>query len=173
MLFRIFAGTLFTPELMKKIMYTSLLILGLTSVGYAQSSQTIGLRFGSNHGLGTEVSYQKPLGEANRLEANLGWRSSDHVSAIKVNGLYQWVWDLDANFNWYAGVGGGLLNWSYENAGYKDNGTFIYGAGDVGIEYNFDFPLTISADFRPEFGAKNEYYKSYNSDIAVAFRYRF
>ena len=86
MLLFIFAGTLLILELMKKIMYSSLFLLGFSTVVLAQSSQTIGLRFGSNHGLGTEVSYQKPLGEANRLEANLGWRSSDHVNAIKVNG---------------------------------------------------------------------------------------
>ncbi|MFM2266220.1 MAG: hypothetical protein RLZ77_1640 [Bacteroidota bacterium] len=158
---------------MKKFIYSSLFVLGLSTAAFAQSSQTIGLRFGSNNGLGTEVSYQRPLGEANRLEANLGWRSSDNLNAIKVSGLYQWVWDLDENFNWYAGVGGGLLNWNHEKAGVSHSGTFVYGAGDIGIEYNFDFPLTISADFRPEFGAKNDYYKSYNSDIAIAFRYRF
>jgi hypothetical protein len=22
--------------------------------------------------------------------------------------LYQWVWNIDGGFNWYAGVGGGL-----------------------------------------------------------------
>lgn len=158
---------------MKKLMYTALFFLGLTSATLAQSSQTIGLRFGDNHGIGTEISYQRPMGEMNRLEANLGWRSSDHVNAIKVNGLYQWVWDLDQTINWYAGVGGGLVKWNYDYNGASDNGTFVYGAGDIGIEYNFDFPLTISADLRPEFGAKNYYGKSYNSDIAIAFRYRF
>jgi hypothetical protein len=69
---------------MKKIIYSSLFVLGLSTAAFAQSSQTIGLRFGSNNGLGTEVSYQRALSEVNRLEANLGWRSSDDLNAIKI-----------------------------------------------------------------------------------------
>jgi hypothetical protein len=160
---------------MKKIIYSSLFVLGLSTAAFAQSSQTIGLRFGGdNDNTGTEVSYQRPLGEANRLEANLGWGSSKYGNAIKLNGLYQWVWDLDANFNWYAGVGGGLLSWKHDKDGESHSGVSVFGAGDVGIEYNFDFPLTISADFRPEFGDKNPYTEgSYNSVFAISFRYRF
>jgi hypothetical protein len=29
-------------------------------------------------------------------------------NAIKLAALYQWVWNIDGGFNWYAGVGGGL-----------------------------------------------------------------
>jgi hypothetical protein len=29
-------------------------------------------------------------------------------NAIKLTGLYQWVWNIDGGFNWYAGVGGGV-----------------------------------------------------------------
>ena len=158
---------------MKKIIYSSLFVLGLSTAAFAQSNQTIGLRFGSNKGLGTEVSYQRALGEANRLEANLGWRSSDDLNAIKISGLYQWVWDLDENFNWYAGVGGGLLNWNHEKAGVSHSGTFVYGAGDVGIEYNFDFPLLLSLDFRPEFGFSNNINDDLGFDIALGVRYQF
>lgn len=41
---------------MKKIIYSSLFVLGFSAAAFAQSNQTIGLRFGSNNGLGTEVS---------------------------------------------------------------------------------------------------------------------
>jgi len=50
--------------------------------------------------------------------------------------------------------------------------TFIFGAGDIGIEYNFEAPVLISLDFRPEFGFSN-LYKGFNSDIALSVRYQF
>jgi hypothetical protein len=30
----------------------------------------------------------------------------------------------------------------------------LFCCSDIGIEYNFDIPLLISLDFRPEFGGK-------------------
>ena len=50
--------------------------------------------------------------------------------------------------------------------------TFIFGTGDIGIEYNFEIPLLVSLDFRPEFGL-NDVYKGYNTDIALSVRYQF
>jgi hypothetical protein len=36
---------------------------------------------------------------------------------------------------------------------------------DIGIEYNFDIPLLISLDFRPEFGGNGYYKNNYGSDM--------
>jgi hypothetical protein len=33
--------------------------------------------------------------------------------------LYQWVWNIDGGFNWYAGVGGGVGNYSHDFNGDK------------------------------------------------------
>ncbi|MGB1270018.1 MAG: hypothetical protein ACPG45_09790 [Flavobacteriaceae bacterium] len=153
--------------------------LCLTGITNAQeiADHAIGLRLGDSDGMGAEVSYQHKLGETNRLEADLGWRSSKHVDAFKLTGLYQWVWNIDGNFNWYAGAGGGLGSWSYNQtiAGekFKDNGTFFFAAGDVGIEYNFDFPLLLSLDIRPELGFTKEYRDDLDLDIAIGARYQF
>jgi len=92
------------------------------------------------------------------------------VSAMKLNGLYQWVWPLEQGFNWYAGVGGGLGTYSNSNSG---SGTFIFAAGDIGIEYNFDFPLQASLDLRPEIGGNGYFENSYGTDIALGIRYKF
>ena len=54
------------------------------------------------------------LNSENRAEFNLGWRTSNNVSAMKLNGLYQWVWPLEQGFNWYAGVGAGVIKGDYE-----------------------------------------------------------
>ena len=48
-------------------------------------------------------------------------------------------------------------------------------AGDIGIEYNFDIPLLISLDFRPEFGFGNDFYNNNDLgfDIGFGIRYQF
>jgi hypothetical protein len=160
---------------MKKLVLSVLLIGVFVCGGQAQeiSENTLGVRLGDNDGFGAEVSYQRALGSSNRLEANLGWRSSRNVDATKLTGLYQWVWNIDGNFNWYAGAGAGLGSWRYNENGFSDSGTFVFAAGDIGIEYDFDIPLLISLDFRPEIGGSGYYENSYGSDIAISIRYQF
>lgn len=159
---------------MKKIILSAIVLLGLTSVNAQDISENaIGLRLGSNDGFGAEVSYQRRLADANRLELDLGWRNSNKISAFKLAGIYQWVWNIDGGFNWYAGVGGGVGSWSIDNAA-NDSGTFVFAAGDLGIEYNFnEAPIQLSLDFRPEFGGNGYYQNSYGSDIALGIRYKF
>jgi hypothetical protein len=141
----------------------------------------IGLRLGDNDGFGGEVSYQRWLSSSNRLEFDLGWRDSDYYDAIKLAGLYQWVWNIEGGFNWYAGVGGGLGTWDYDDRippwaddNDDDSGTFLFLAGDIGIEYNFDFPLQLSVDFRPEIYFGDDYREdNFGPDIALGARFRF
>lgn len=172
---------------MKKIILVASLIIGLSFSAQAQNSSknALGLRLGDNDGFGGEISYQRKLSSNNRLELDLGWRNSNYVDAIKLVGLYQWVWNIDGGFNWYAGVGGGVGTWSYDNNnnnnnnnfnnGIDDSGTFALVAGDIGIEYNFDVPLQLSLDFRPEIYFNSDDFRENNfgPDIALGIRYRF
>jgi hypothetical protein len=160
---------------MKKLFITVSLFVGFVLTSQAQkiSENALGLRLGDNDGFGAEVSYQRAFQDSNRIEADLGWRNSNHVNAFKVAGLYQWVWNIDGNFNWYAGGGGGVGSWRFEENGYKDSGTFLFIAGDIGVEYDFDIPLLVSLDFRPEIGGSGYYKNNYGSDIAISVRYQF
>ena len=92
---------------MKKVILFAFLLLG-TVFAQAQdiSKNALGLRLGDNDGFGGEISYQRGLSSDTRLEVDLGWRNSNHVDAIKLTGLHQWVWNIEGGFNWYAGVGG-------------------------------------------------------------------
>jgi len=160
---------------MKKLFLLAITIIGFTALSNAQdiSPNALGLRLGDSDGFGAEISYQAGLGDNNRLEFDLGWRSGNNFDGFKLAGLYQWVWTLDGNFNWYAGVGGGVGSYSYDND--FNNGedeTFIFAAGDIGIEYDFDIPLLISLDFRPEFGF-GSYRDDLDFDIALGIRYQF
>ena len=122
-----------------------------------------------------EISYQHELGEMTRLELDLGFRSNKNSDAFKLTGIHQWVWNIDGGFNWYAGLGAGIGSWNAGNdyTGNDEDGIFINADGNVGIEYDFDIPLLISLDFRPEFGLVGDYGKDTDLDIALSLRYQF
>ena len=162
------------------------MLIGLAFTAQAQEipKNALGLRIGDNDGFGGEISYQRALGDNNRLELDLGWRDTRHYDGMKLVGLYQWVWNIDGGFNWYAGVGAGVGTWGFKDdlpPGWDgdDSGTFLLVAGDLGIEYVFDIPLQISLDLRPElyFGDdRNDFDNDYNSfgpDIALGIRFTF
>lgn len=149
---------------MKKI----LLSVGLfiCSAIYIQAQDiadhAIGLRLGDNNGFGSEISYQRKLEDSKRLEVNLGL--SNGFSNLKLSGLYEWVWHLEDNFNWYAGAGAGL---------YDASGVGIFASGVVGIEYGFkNIPLQLTIDYRPEIGIIGDL-DGIQSDIALSVRYQF
>jgi hypothetical protein len=135
--------------------------------------KAIGLRFA----FGAELSYLHPLGKDHRLEFDLGYNSFGHNLAghtswgTSLSGIYQWVWDLSDladGFNWYAGAGGAILTHS------SFFGTGVL--GQVGIEYNFKFPLQLSVDYRPAIylipGTDNVTRSSFTGACLSA-RYRF
>ena len=165
---------------MKKIVLMAAMLFAGVAVQAQEgvSKNAIGLRLGGNDGFRAEVSYQRLLSENNRLEVDLGWGSSKHYNAVKATGVYQWMWNIEGGFNWYAGVGGGLGSWSYDwndgNHHYNNSDFFLFVAGQIGIEYNFDFPLQLSADFRPEiYLINNDYHDSFGPDFAISARYKF
>lgn len=164
-------------KFMKKIILSAVVLLSGVFAANAQeglSKNALGLRLGDNDGFGFEVSYQRLLSENNRLELDLGWRNDKYYDAVKIAGTYQWIWNIDGGLNWYAGVGGGLGTWNYSNGPFDDSGAFVFVAGQVGIEYNFDFPLQVSLDFRPElYLNNNDYRESFGPDIAIGARYKF
>ncbi|WP_411895186.1 hypothetical protein [Winogradskyella sp. A2] len=147
--------------------FTGLLFVNAQEI----ADNAIGLRLGDSDGFGAEISYQRALGDANRLEVDLGWRSGNEYDGFKLTGIYQWVWELDGDFNWYAGAGGGLGSYSFDNP-LADDETFVFVAGNVGIEYNFDIPLLLSLDFRPELGF-GDFNDDLDFDIALGIRYQF
>ena len=159
---------------MRNICLIVLALVGFSFTGNAQqiADNAIGLRLGGSDGYGAEISYQRAVSDNNRLEFDLGWRNGDNYDAIRAVGLYQWVFQLDGNFNWYTGVGGGLASYSIETEGRDDSDTSLLAAGNIGIEYDFDIPLLISLDFRPEigFGDIND---DLDFDIALGIRYQF
>lgn len=158
---------------MKKSMIVLACMLFGSMYTNAQSN-AIGLRVGAGNGFGTEISYQMPMG-GNRLELDLGLNLGDHYSRIGLTGVYQWVMPLEGNFNWYAGVGASLGIWDHDDdfVDNNDNDGFALGAaGQLGIEYNFNIPLQLSLDWRPNFWVIPGTDFDWNG-IALGIRYKF
>jgi hypothetical protein len=140
------------------------------------SKNALGLRLGDSDGFGTEISYQTALGGNNRLELDLGWRDANRFNAFRLTGVYQWVMPIENRFNWFVGVGGGIGSVDYDNAFFPDSPNsevFVFAAGDIGIEYNFNIPLILSLDFRPEIGFIDNFNNNLDFDIAFGIRYQF
>ncbi|OAD42975.1 hypothetical protein [Polaribacter atrinae] len=148
---------------MKKILLALSLIFAANLTMNAQeiSDHAIGVRIGGGNGTGGEISYQKHLGENHRLELDLGL--ANKFNDFKLTGLHQWVWNIEERFNWYAGVGAGIV--SADKFG-------IYAAGVAGFEYNFKAPILIALDYRPEIGFSGNS-SGLVSDIGLAVRYQF
>ncbi len=164
-----------TLNMKKTVLFlTVLFAFIITANAQRVSNNAIGLRFGDNDGFGTEINYQRALRENNRLEFGISWHGHDKLSSFKLIGLYQWVWTLDGNFNWYVGAGGGIghLNFDDDFPGNNDDETFFYAAGDIGIEYNFGIPLLLSLDLRPEFGF-GVFRDDFDLDMGLGIRYQF
>lgn len=141
---------------MKKVFLTAMLVLGLGMFAQSQvNPRAIGLRGGSgNYGSGAELSYQHGLGDANRLEFDLGLRSSSNHQHFVVSGIYHWVNNITSGLNWFVGPGAQLGFYQYKFSGNSDGITIGVG-GQIGLEFDFnefDIPLLLSLDTRPMFG---------------------
>jgi hypothetical protein len=154
---------------MRRIIFALMFIFASNIVNAQISDHAIGLRLGGGGGLGTEISYQHGLTNANRLEFDLGLHNGNHYDAWGLAGIYQWVWKIDGGFNWYAGAGGKIGSLRRDSS--TKDGLLVSVAGNVGIEYVFPVGIQISLDARPELElTDNE--ESYNY-IAFSIRYQF
>lgn len=162
---------------MRKHIYTSILVL-LVSINTVQSQEiadhSIGLRLSESDGVWVEIAYQAGLSTKTRIELDFGMQGKRNFNAIKLTGIYQWVFPIDEGLQWFVGpgLGGGLIDYEYvQNR--SDSDLFGFITGDIGIEYNFDFPLLLSLDFRPEI-----YFDQYNNDsinfnVGLSAKYQF
>jgi hypothetical protein len=129
---------------MKKIILAAALVLGFAVAASAQP-RAIGVRIGN----GGEISYQHSMG-SNFLEVDggLGLGLVDGVFNVGATGIYNFmISEFGNGFGFYAGPGAGV-----GLALGEVNYLALSAAGMVGIEYNFNFPLQISLDFRQHIG---------------------
>jgi hypothetical protein len=142
---------------MKSLQLCLLLSIFTTITVSAQSNWEIGGRFGDDFALDFTI----PLSKAPRLHGAVYFDNN-----ISLGTYFDWMFALEGGptgLKFYPGVGLEL---------YFNNGLDIAAAGDFGVEYSFDFPLTIGIDWRPHFMLTNS--MKFNSDNwGVMARFRF
>lgn len=151
---------------MKKLLLVISLFIGVTLFTQAQTMEkSIGVRITN----GGEFSFQNPLGNSTRAELDFGIYGTN---TVLLTGIYQWVFELQEGFNWYAGLGPQAGLWDKLDHNGKHLALGI--AGQVGIEYNLSIPVQISLDYRPGFTIIPTGH-NYNSLYAIGLgvRYRF
>ena len=148
-------------KIMKKIVLVAALVLGFTVAASAQP-KAVGIRFG----YGVEASYQHTLGSANFIEANLGLEA---FNALNIAATYNWMiakpqWTDRGEWGFYAGVGAAVG---------LDTTLRLGAAGQVGLEYEFWFPLQLSVDIRPQLGLINSNFGLWGWAPCLSVRYKF
>ncbi len=122
----------------------------------AQSNWEIGARFGDNFSIDLTI----PLAASPRLHPAV--YIDNHVA---VGAYFDWLFALQGGptgLKFYPGVGPEL---------YFYDGLDIAAAGDFGVEYSFNFPLTIGLDWRPHFMLSDKFrFNSNNWGIFARFR---
>lgn len=178
---------------MKKIVLLTALFLGISAMAIAQP-RAIGGRLGYN----LEASYQHALGN-NFIEVDAGLIG--YGRGIQATGIYDFVivspaWTSVGEWNLYAGPGISVgyrwhdKNWGVGNYKSWTHATILGIAGQIGLEYTFDFNLQLAIDYRPMIGValgegagswnnkKGDYknarfYSNGFYDFALSIRYRF
>ena len=173
---------------MKKALLTLTLIVAVSSFAMAQP-RTIGARLG----IAEEFSYQHGIGYDCMFDISAGVENvwSQYRSATATI-MFDWIFNWGGNFSLYLGPG---LGATYGFGTYWDDVEpdspilditqkkkfgLLFGA-QVGVEYAFDIPLTLSLDVRPmgnllsfsSFRDNPSYIVARLVNVGIGIRYRF
>lgn len=151
---------------MKKFIVMLVVMIALGTSAMAQSGSYIGARLGAGYGTGAELSYMMGLG-SNRAEFDLGINLNDGWNYIHLAGIYQWNWNITGGLGWYAGVGASLGVFTGDHTGFG-----LGVAGQVGLSYDFNIPLQLTLDVRPEYDFIGYSHFGWGG-VALGIRYRF
>ena len=121
---------------MKKILFTIFILAGFFQLSQAQE---IGIRFGDATGGNVAVDAVFSLGSWSRVHGDVSFGDG-----VGIDLLWDFIYQPLGGeaFSWYAGVG--PFAWIGDPFG-------LGVVGELGLEYKFKFPMSISADWRPSF----------------------
>lgn len=103
------------------------------------AAQELGARFGDVSGGDVAVDAVFSMGKFSRTHVDVSFGND-----LGIDLLFDFIYKPLGGeaLNWYAGVGPYAI--------FRD--PFIFGVvGELGLEYRFEFPISVSADWRPAF----------------------
>lgn len=159
---------------MKRLYILLIALLAFAATAAAQP-RAVGLRLPGFGVFGSEFSYEHYIGDSNFLEVDLGVQ---RYTGFQATGTLNWeLWNPDftdrGNWTVYAGPG---LAMGFVEYNRKHHVDFMIGiTAQIGLEYQFWFPLALSVDIRPIVGACHGYYKygNYGFIPNISARYYF
>ena len=132
-------------KMKQKLSIVFVLLIPIIMIGTelkAQSNWEVGMRFGHNIAIDATL----PIGLSPRFHP-----------AVYITDR----WGIGAYFDWMFALSGGPTGLKfYPGLGpefFFENDFDVAIAGDFGVEYSFDFPLTIGFDWRPGFTLTNNF----------------
>ena len=146
---------------MKKYKFFIVVLVALTMLicgqeAKSQSNWEAGIRFGN----GISLDMTLPIAASPRFHPAV------YFDRFGVGGYFDWMFALSGGptgLKFYPGVGPEFI--------FQNQFDFNI-AGDFGVEYSFDFPLTIGVDWRPHFAVNhNMDFKTSNWGFLVRFRF--
>ena len=134
-------------KIMKRTLLIVAAIFGIAVVASAQP-KALGGRIGN---FGIDVSYENYVQGSNFIELEFGLDNGFSTNAYHLDGVYNFMiahpeWTSEGTWGFYAGPGGSIMVRDHNE---NFNCLFVGAVGNVGLEYTFDFPLSISVDLRP------------------------
>lgn len=143
----------------------AIVLLSLASLSAQAQPKAIGVRLGAT---GADISYQHSFSSEQFLSLDAGLDLGYGVSGRtggRVCGAYNFIWATPkwtkkGSWNIYAGPGIStgwvddrtVIKNGEERANTFSKGFMIAAVGQVGLEYNFPFPLQLSLEIRPSIG---------------------
>ena len=116
-----------------------LVIAAVMLISSVASAQELGIRFGDVTGGDVAVDGVFALGEFSRVHGDVSFGNG-----VGIDLLWNFVYrPLSGEaLNWYAGAGPYVV---------IDDPFWLGVVGEIGLEYRFQFPVSVSADWRPSF----------------------
>jgi hypothetical protein len=149
---------------MKKLIILSFIVLGSVFIynkSNAQASWEAGVRFGDRGSVEATI----PVGMAPRLKPAVYFYGR-WINDFGIAGYFDWMFKLSdgpSGLKFFPGIGPEFYFGNQFNMGV---------AGDFGVEYAFDFPLTIGFDWRPLIYFTNSH-GFYGGNWGLVARFRF
>jgi hypothetical protein len=117
------------------------IVLTFSLAAHAAFSQELGIRFGDVLGNDVALDAIFKTGKFSRVHADVSFGNGVGVDVLW-DFLYRPFSIEGEGFNWYVGAGPSL---------FIDDPFYFGVSGEVGIEYQFKFPMVIGIDWRPTF----------------------
>ena len=115
------------------------ILFAAITLTFSAQAQELGLRWGDTVGNDVAIDGIVSIGDYSRIHADVSFGNG----GVGLDGLIDFVYRPlfgDESLYWYVGAGA---------SSFLGDDFLLGGSGELGLQYTFDFPMSLSADWRP------------------------